>query len=127
MIAIDSVGFPADVPTSVRMVRDADGLHIAFYCTQLETPGEGDSVGVTLYPGGKEFDDLVARRQKVQRQQNIDNARKFGVKNPEAIADAFEKALVKWRKLSKGIGRDVGKYEAALKREIYDKLDVTAL
>lgn len=50
MIAIDSVGFPADVPTSVRMVRDADGLHIAFYCTQLETPGEGDSVGVTLYP-----------------------------------------------------------------------------
>ncbi len=84
-------------------------------------------VGVTLYPGGKEFDDLVARRQKVQRQQNIDNARKFGVKNPEAIADAFEKALVKWRKLSKGIGRDVGKYEAALKREIYDKLDVTAL
>jgi TRAP-type C4-dicarboxylate transport system substrate-binding protein len=84
-------------------------------------------VGVTLYPGGKEFDDLVARRQKVQRKQNVDNARKFGVKNPEAIADAFEAALVKWRKLSRDIGRDVGKYEAALKREVYDKLDINAL
>jgi TRAP-type C4-dicarboxylate transport system substrate-binding protein len=84
-------------------------------------------VGVTLYPGGKEFDDLVAKRQKVQRQQNIDNARKFGVKNPESIADAFEAALVKWRKISAKIGLDVGKYEAALKREVYDKLDINSL
>ncbi len=83
--------------------------------------------GVTLHPGGKEFDDLVAKRQKDQRQQNIDNAKKFGVKNPEAIIVAFEKALVKWRRLSKGIGRDVAKYEAALKREIYDKLDINKL
>ena len=83
--------------------------------------------GVTLHAGGKEFGTLVAKRKKDQRQQNIDNARKFGVKNPEAIMASFEKALTKWRGLSKGIGRDVEKYEAALKREIYDKLDVNKL
>ena len=83
--------------------------------------------GVTLYSGGAEFDALVAKREKDQRAQNISNARKFGVKNPEAIAAAFATALAKWRGLSKGIGRDVGKYEAALKREIYDKLDLGKL
>tara|TARA_B100000686_G_C16670519_1_gene906177 strand:- start:344 stop:1345 length:1002 start_codon:yes stop_codon:yes gene_type:complete len=83
--------------------------------------------GVTLYPGGAEFEALVTKRKKDQRAQNINNARKFGVKNPEAIASAFAKSLAKWRKLSKEIGRDIGKYEAALQREIYDKVDLSKL
>jgi len=83
--------------------------------------------GVTLYKAGPEFGDLVEKRLKIQREQNIANAKKFGVKNPEQIADNFEKMLVKWRKLSQEIGRDVSKYEAALQREIYDKLDVNKL
>lgn len=86
------------------------------------------SAGVTLVQGNKEeLDALTAHRVKVQRQQNIDNAQKFGVKNPEAISDAYAEALTKWGRLSKGIGRDVGKFEAALKREIFDKLDVDKL
>jgi TRAP-type transport system periplasmic protein len=85
-------------------------------------------IGVTLVPGNKnELDALVALRVKNQRQQNIENALKFGVKNPEAISDAYAKALAKWVRLSKEIGRDVGKFEAALKREIFDKVDINKL
>lgn len=84
-------------------------------------------VGVTLHPAGAEFAALVEERQKIQRGQNIANARKFGVKNPEKIADAFEAALEKWSKLSKEIGNDTAKYEAILQREIYDKVDINKL
>ena len=85
------------------------------------------AVGVTLHEVGPEFDRLVERRLKIQREQNIKNARKFGVNKPEAIADAFEKTLAKWRRLSKGIGSDIAKFEAVLQREIYDKIDVDKL
>lgn len=85
------------------------------------------SVGVTLHNVGPEFDRLVEKRLKIQRAQNIKNAHKFGVKNPEAIADAFAKTLAKWRKLSQGINNDVGKFEAVLQREIYDKIDIDKL
>jgi TRAP-type transport system periplasmic protein len=105
----------------------ANSVITAYLLRDEEVLKNAKKSGVTLYPGGKEFDALVAKRKIDQRQQNIENARRFGVKNPEAIAVAFEKALVKWRVLSKGIGRDVTKYEAALKREIYDKLDISKL
>lgn len=88
---------------------------------------DAQSVGVTLHDVGPEFDMLVQKRQQIQREENIKTARRFGVKNPEAIADAFERTLAKWRGLSKGIGDDVAKFEAALQREIYDKIDVDKL
>ena len=88
---------------------------------------DAKKVGVTLHPPGADLDALVAERIKIQRAENIENAKKFGVKDPEKIADAFDAALVKWRKLSKEIGRDVEKYEAVLQREIYDKLDIDKL
>lgn len=84
-------------------------------------------VGVTLYNVGPEFDALVEKQLKGQRKKNISNARKFGVKDPESIADAYEKLLKKWRGLSKQIGSDIAKYEAVLQREIYDKVDVNKL
>jgi len=105
----------AESVISAYMKRDAAILHNA------------KSVGVTLHDVGPEFDKLVARRMKIQREQNIKTARKFGVKNPEAIADAYEKTMAKWRRLSKQIGSDVAKFEAALQREIYDKIDVDKL
>ncbi len=80
--------------------------------------------GVKRNKGGKEFDVLVAKQDKSQRARNIKTALKHGVKNPAAILDAFAKSLVKWKRLSKDIGYDIPKYEAALKREIYDKIDL---
>ncbi|MGE3645337.1 MAG: TRAP transporter substrate-binding protein DctP [Beijerinckiaceae bacterium] len=79
--------------------------------------------GVKFIKGGKDFDELVAKRIKAQRDDIIGKAQKFNVPNPGRILDAYDAALVKWRKLSKDIGTDTKKFEAALKREIYDKLD----
>lgn len=83
--------------------------------------------GVTVHKGGKEFDDLVAKRIAIQRKLNIDRAKSWGVKDAAGLMDRFEKTLAKWRKLSKDIGRDEDKFQAALKREIYDKLDLSKL
>jgi len=84
-------------------------------------------VGVTLHHVGPEFDALIEKRLKIQRAQNIKNAKKFGVKGAEKIADDYARLLKKWRVLSKGIGTDIAKYEAVLQREIYDKVDVNKL
>ena len=79
--------------------------------------------GASLVKVGKDFDGLVANYRKVERDRNIANARGFGVQNPAAIVDAYGRAVVKWQKLSKGIGRDIDKFTDALWREIYSKVD----
>lgn len=58
-----------------------------------------------------------------QRAANIETARKFGVKNAEAIMAAYLQAQERWRGLSKEIGRDVNKMRDVLMREVYDKFD----
>ncbi|OGA65548.1 MAG: hypothetical protein A3G83_04655 [Betaproteobacteria bacterium RIFCSPLOWO2_12_FULL_68_20] len=70
-----------------------------------------------------EFAGLVAKYEKLQREKNIENAKKFGVANPAAIIDAYDAARRKWKPLSKQIGRDIDKFAAAIQREIYDKVD----
>jgi TRAP-type C4-dicarboxylate transport system substrate-binding protein len=81
------------------------------------------TMGVQKVPVGKDFDDLMARYKAVERDRNIKVARGFGVAEPEAILDAYTKATAKWQKLSKDIGRDPEKLEAALWTEVYSKLD----
>lgn len=79
--------------------------------------------GVEFVPGGKDFDALAEKRMATMDGPNIANAKKFGVKDPKAIVDAYRAAFKKWQGLSKDIGHDVGKFTSALRREIYDKLD----
>jgi hypothetical protein len=74
-----------------------------------------------------EFADVVAKYEKVQREKNIENAKRFGVPNPAAIIDAYDAARRKWKPLSAGIGRDIDKFAAAIQREIYDKVDPNKL
>ena len=71
----------------------------------------------------QDFDAVVAKYEASQRARNIENAKKFHVANPEAILDAYAANVKKWRGLSKGIGRDVDKFTAAIQREVYDKVD----
>ena len=73
----------------------------------------------------QDFEAVVARYEASQRARNLENAKKFHVANPEAILDAYAANLKKWRGLSKGIGRDVDKFTAAIQREVYDKVDPT--
>lgn len=79
--------------------------------------------GVTFLQGGKDFDELVGRRQKEQRAANLKASARFNIAEPGKILDNLEKASEKWRKLSKDIGLDVNKFAAALQREVYDKID----
>lgn len=83
---------------------------------------DAQAVGVKV-TAGTGFDAVLEKRVATQRAVNIKRFGKFGVKDAAAILDAYDKALVKWRKISKEVGTDVDKYAAALKREIYDKLD----
>jgi TRAP-type C4-dicarboxylate transport system substrate-binding protein len=84
---------------------------------------EAKKKGIALNPGTKEVDDVIAAFAPKQRAANIEAAKKFGVKEPEAIMAAYLKNVEKWRGLSKEIGRDVNKMRDALMREVYDKVD----
>ena len=59
---------------------------------------------------GKEFDPIPAQFRTAQRETNIATAKNFGVKDPAAIIDSYEKAVEKWRAKSKEIGRDIDKF-----------------
>lgn len=79
--------------------------------------------GIVFIKGGKDFDAVMEQHAKDQRARNAKIAAEHGVKNPEAILDALDTAMVKWRKLSKQIGHDKQKFIDALQREIYSKVD----
>jgi TRAP-type C4-dicarboxylate transport system substrate-binding protein len=80
--------------------------------------------GVNLVKGNAaEFAGLTAKHERLQREKNIEAAKKFGVANPAAIIDAYDAARKKWKPLSRQIGRDIDKFAAAIQREVYDKVD----
>jgi TRAP-type C4-dicarboxylate transport system substrate-binding protein len=79
--------------------------------------------GVQVIAIGKEFDPIPAHFKTVQRETNIATARNFGVKDPAAIIDAYEKAVEKWRARSKEIGRDIDKFAKVIEDEIFAKVD----
>jgi hypothetical protein len=83
---------------------------------------------VQSVPGDdKGFQEAAKAYDAVQRTKNIADAKKFGVKDPEAILAALDKASVKWKALSKDIGTDIDKFAVAIQREIYDKVDLSKL
>jgi TRAP-type mannitol/chloroaromatic compound transport system substrate-binding protein len=84
---------------------------------------EAKKRGIALNPGAKDVDDAIAAFAPKQRAANIEAAKKFGVKNADAIMAAYLKNIEKWQGLSKDIGRDVNKMRDALMREVYDKFD----
>jgi TRAP-type C4-dicarboxylate transport system substrate-binding protein len=88
---------------------------------------DAQSVGVKITKGGAGFQGVIDKRIELQRDINSKRFGKFGVKNPGKILDAYDKALVKWRKISKEVGTDIDKWAAALKREVYDKIDPNSL
>jgi TRAP-type C4-dicarboxylate transport system substrate-binding protein len=84
--------------------------------------------GVQVVQGDdKGFSEAAAKYDEEQRKVNIDNAKKFGVANPEAIIDAYKRNIQKWTPISKSVGNDIGKFTDAIQREIYDKVDVSKL
>jgi TRAP-type C4-dicarboxylate transport system substrate-binding protein len=83
--------------------------------------------GVKVLPVGKDFQEWIASYKASESKVNADRAKGLGVKDPEAVQKAYEKNLVKWRKLEKEIGTDIDKFAEILRREIYSKIDVNKL
>ena len=79
--------------------------------------------GVQKVAVGKDFDELMARYKAGERERNVRVAKGFGVADPDAILDAYAKAIQKWQGMSKDIGRDPNKFTDALWREVYSKID----
>jgi TRAP-type C4-dicarboxylate transport system substrate-binding protein len=73
----------------------------------------------------KDWNAFTEGFEKVQREKNVATGKQFGLKDPGAIIDDYEKTIVKWRALSKDIGRDNDKFTAVLNREVYSKIDTS--
>jgi TRAP-type C4-dicarboxylate transport system substrate-binding protein len=101
-----------------QFVRDEERVFEELRQTKGVQSVQGDDAG---------FLAVAKKYDAMQRDVNIRNARGFGVQNPEAIIDNFEKAQVKWKAMSKDIGRDIDKFAATIQREIYDKIDLSKL
>src|SRR5262245_3021790 len=94
-----------------------------FIVEQERVLEEAKKKGIALNPGSQEIEDAIAQFAPKQRAANIEAAKKFGVKNAEAIMAAYLKAQERWKGLSKDIGRDPARFRDALMREVYDKVD----
>ena len=75
----------------------------------------------------KEFEALITKYDKAQREKNIADAKKFGVPDPAAIIDAYASARQRWGARSKEIGQDIGKFADAIWNEVYSKVDPSKL
>lgn len=96
---------------------------IGYIGEDAESKKDGMARGITFRKPGGEFDELMAKYRVEERNRVIEDSKSLGVKDPEKIALAFEKILPKWEKLAKDIDENVDKFAAALKTEIYDKID----
>ena len=73
------------------------------------------------------FAGLVDRFDKIQRESVIEASKKFGVKNPGKIIDAYKKNIAKWKKLAAGVGYDADKLDKLVWEHIYSKIDLSKL
>jgi TRAP-type C4-dicarboxylate transport system substrate-binding protein len=71
--------------------------------------------------------EAIKEFRKGQRERNIAAAKGFGVADPGAIIDDYEKTIEKWRGRSKEIGRDIDKFTNVLMSEIFSKIDLNKL
>ena len=101
-----------------QFIRDEERIFEELKQTKGVQSVQSDDVG---------FLAVAKKYDAMQREVNIKNAKNFGVQNPEAIIDNFEKAQVKWKAMSKDINRDIDKFAATIQREIYDKVDLSKL
>lgn len=81
--------------------------------------------GVQLVKPDADFEKIVTEYKKGERARNVEIGKGFGLKDPGAIIDAYERNVEKWRKISDEVGRDIDKLAAVLDKEIYSKLDLS--
>src|SRR5690606_26415312 len=83
--------------------------------------------GVKVVKGDASLEKLTNDYVRAQREHIVKQGKELGVADPGAIYDAYMKAYERWKPLSQQIGRDVKKFEEAIMREIYAKVDPAKL
>ena len=83
--------------------------------------------GVSMVKVASDFDQIPAEYKKIERARNVAAAREFGLADIGPVIDAYEKAVERWRPMSKEIGRDVDKFTDVLMREVFSKVDLDKL
>jgi TRAP-type C4-dicarboxylate transport system substrate-binding protein len=84
--------------------------------------------GITILKSdAKEWEPIFKEFGKSQREHNIATAKGFGVADPGAIIDDYERTIEKWRPRSKEIGRDIDKFTEVLTSEVFSKIDLDKL
>lgn len=66
---------------------------------------------------------LMENYKKLEVDRVVATVAKFGVKDVRGLIELYQSTYEKWKTLSKDIGRDVDKFAAVLKREVYDRVD----
>lgn len=89
----------------------------------LRAAEEFEARGITVNTPSSDVDALLESYRGKELAIVIETAKGRGVENPEEIADAFFKNLEKWKGIAAEIGNDGDAFEAALRREIYDKVE----
>lgn len=79
--------------------------------------------GVKVVDGDRSLEQLTREYVSTQRDHIVKLGKELGVADPGAIYDAYLKAYKKWQPISRQIGRDPKKFEEAIMREIYSKVD----
>lgn len=123
--AEDWRGFPADVKASIKKNAPILAADVTFgYLEESRVAQEGAaSHGVQFVDADpsliKAYEDFLKNDTK----RVIEAAEKRGVKNAEALVEAFLGKIAKWEKIVKEeVKGDKAKYIAALNREIYSKV-----
>lgn len=84
---------------------------------------EYTKTGTKFYHADPEFAAFIEEFKKEYRPTVIEKGREFGLKDPEGIADAFDRLAAKWRKLLDENGTDPETYQKLLDQEIFSKID----
>ena len=82
-----------------------------------------EAAGITVIQPSDEEPKLLAEYRKTEADLVIEMSKEAGLEGAEEVVHAFLRNLEKWEGIIAEIGYDVEKYEEALNREIYSKLD----
>jgi hypothetical protein len=82
-----------------------------------------DAAGITVIRPSDEELKLLDEYRKTEADLVIKMSQEAGLEGAEDVVHAFLKNFEKWEGIIAEIGYDVDKYEEALTREIYSKLD----
>ncbi len=74
-----------------------------------------------------DFERSRPNTRKRERARNIEIGKGFGLKDPGAIIDAYEKNVEKWRKISGTVGRDIDKARRCARQGNLFQVDLSKL